>query len=134
NAAEIQMYLDAHNSFRAIYHAPALTWNNEMASKAQQWANNCDFNHSGGTLGPYGENLAAGTGSYSILDGIKAWTDEASSYDPNNPTFSHFTQVVWKSSTELGCAYQFCDGIFPASYGKARLVVCEYAVPGNVAG
>lgn len=38
-------------------------------------------------------------------------------YDPNNPVPSHFTQVVWKGTTQVGCAVQVCSGIFPASYG-----------------
>jgi hypothetical protein len=25
--------------------------------------------------------------------------------------------MVWKSTTQVGCAYQNCSGIFPASYG-----------------
>ncbi|KAF9525785.1 CAP domain-containing protein [Crepidotus variabilis] len=131
------MYLDAHNSFRAKYHAPALTWNATLASKALEWSSKCVFEHSGGKLGPYGENLAAGTGGYSIADGIKGWTDESSSYDPNNPTYSHFTQVVWKSTTELGCAYTMCpDGsIFKdGNYGPAKYIVCEYFKQGNVVG
>lgn len=85
-----------HNSFRAQHGASSMTWNNEMASKAQQWANGCVFKHSGGTLGPFGgkymtpvgflfqhfnslcvENLAAGTGtSYSADTGFGQWTAE----------------------------------------------------------
>jgi len=69
------------------------------------------------------ENLAAGTGGYTVTEGINAWTDEASDYDPNNPTYSHFTQVVWKSTTELGCAMVDCPAgsIFPAEYGVRTL-------------
>ena len=59
------------------------------------------------------------------------WYDEVKNYNYNNPVFSgstgHFTQVVWKSSTKLGC------GIGVASnnniYG-----VCNYSPPGNVQG
>lgn len=38
-------------------------------------------------------------------------------YDPNNPTYSHFTQVVWKSTTQLGCAVANCGAgtVFPSS-------------------
>ncbi|KAI0053289.1 PR-1-like protein [Auriscalpium vulgare] len=132
---DISQYLSAHNSFRAQHGASALSWSDNLAGKAQQWANNCVFQHSGGSLGPFGENLAAGTGSsYGISEAIKSWTDESSDYDPSNPVPSHFTQVVWKASTQVGCAVQSCDGIFAASFGKAKFFVCEYSPAGNVIG
>ncbi|KAF8807576.1 PR-1-like protein, partial [Phlegmacium glaucopus] len=135
SSADIQAYLTAHNSVRAQHGAVPLTWSDTMASKAQQWANGCVFQHSGGTLGPYGENIAAGTGSdYDIAAAIKSWTDEVSQYNPNNPDPSHFTQVVWKATTQLGCAVQTCNGIFPAMFGPAKYFVCEYFVQGNVIG
>jgi len=127
--------LTAHNSVRANHGAAALTWSDDLASKAQQWANGCKFQHSGGTLGRFGENLAAGTGSsYGISQAIKSWTDEVSEYDANNPQFSHFTQVVWKGSKQVGCAVQACDGIFSSQFGKAKYYVCEYFPAGNVIG
>ena len=65
------------------------------------------------------ENLAAGSGSYTVSDGIDAWNAEAKDYDPQNPTFSHFTQVVWKGTKEVGCAFVTCPpgSIFAASFG-----------------
>ena len=65
------------------------------------------------------ENLAAGTGQYTVTDGINAWTDEAKDYNPQNPAYSHFTQVVWKGTRELGCAIVTCPAgsIFPTTYG-----------------
>lgn len=104
-----------------------------MADKAQTWANKCVFEHSGGSLGPWGENLAAGTGDYTIANGILGWTNEVTAYNPNNPVASHFTQVVWKATTEIGCAVASCDNIF-AGYGAANFYVCEYSPPGNVGG
>lgn len=52
--ADIAGYLNSHNQFRAQHGARALAWDNNLAAKAQQWANRCQFKHSGGTLGPYG--------------------------------------------------------------------------------
>ncbi|KAL0957571.1 hypothetical protein HGRIS_001356 [Hohenbuehelia grisea] len=128
-------YLAAHNPFRAQHGAGGLSWSDDLAGKAQQWANNCKFQHSGGSLGPFGENLAAGTGNqYNIESAIKLWTNESKDYDPSNPNPSHFTQVVWKGSTQLGCAVANCDGIFDASFGKAKFFVCEYSAQGNVIG
>jgi len=46
--------LSAHNSFRAQHGASPLSWSDELAGKAQQWASACVFKHSGGSLGPFG--------------------------------------------------------------------------------
>jgi len=79
--------------------------------------------------------LAAGTGSsYDIAAAINSWAVEVSQYDPSNPQPSHFTQMVWKSTTQVGCAVALCNGIFPASYGEAQFYVCEYSPAGNVIG
>jgi len=135
SGSDIDQYLSAHNTVRAQHGAAALTWSDTLASAAQKWADGCVFKHSGGSLGPYGENLAAGTGgSYDIAAAIKSWTDEVSEYDSSNPQPSHFTQVVWKATTQVGCAVQSCDGIFDASFGKAKYYVCEYSPQGNVIG
>ena len=69
------------------------------------------------------ENLATGTGAYTVTNAIDDWMSESKDYDPNNPTYSHFTQVVWKSTTELGCAVITCPpgSTFPASWGVSTL-------------
>ena len=60
--------------------------------------------------------------------------------------------MVWKATTQLGCAVQNCNGIFPPEYGVrsaisvhnigthsydpqvAHYYVCEYYPAGNVLG
>lgn len=44
---------------------------------------------------------------------VNAWTSgERPKYDYNNPGFSsatgHFTQVVWRTSTTVGCGRALC--------------------------
>jgi uncharacterized protein YkwD len=58
---------------RAQHGASPLSWDNTLEAAAQKWANNCVFEHSGGKLGPFGENLAAGTVSLVIIQGIVGW-------------------------------------------------------------
>lgn len=134
SADDIATWLSDHNSVRSQHGADDLTWSDDLSAKAQQWANGCVFQHSMGALGPYGENLAAGTGNYTITDAVNDWVSEAPQYNPSNPVASHFTQVVWKSTTQLGCAVAACNGIFPSNYGVAQYYVCEYNPPGNVDG
>lgn len=55
-------------------------------------------------------------------------------FDPANPTFSDFTQIIWQSTTKLGCASAQCNGIFDPAFGEAAMYVCLYEPVGNVVG
>merc|ERR1719327_622481 len=58
------------------------------------------------------------------------WYSEIKDYDFSNPGFKpnvgHFTQVVWKSTTKLGCG--------TASDGPNVYVTCRYDPGGNMMG
>jgi len=119
--------LALHNSFRAKYGAPAMTWDATIAAGAQAYAETCASGHSG--VSGLGENLAWGTAT--LDQGIQLWLDEAADYNYNQPGFSsatgHFTQVVWKSSTKLGCGFAKCStGPYPT------MTVCRYSPEGNI--
>lgn len=123
----------AHNKVRAQHCAAPLTWSTKLAQVAQQWANTlrdqgCKFGHSGGS---YGENLAAGTTGAMDPEAVVAmWYDEVKGYSFQQPGFSmqtgHFTQVVWRSTTQVGCGMAQCNG--------NDIWVCEYDPPGNWEG
>lgn len=122
-----QDIIDYHNRVRAEHSAPALTWNQDLANYAQNYldGSQCNFAHSGG---PYGENIALG---YSPHEAMVAWYDEYQQYDYASGQFSsstgHFTQMVWKDTTEVGCATINCDGWGP-------YLACEYTPRGNIIG
>jgi len=133
---DISDYLFAHNSVRILHGAAPLVWDSDLAAGAQAWASACNFAHTDGVLSdePYGENLAAATGDFGIFAAVQSFLADEDSYDPSSPTFSDFTQAVWKDSTNLGCGYSTqCEGIFPGST-SATLHVCLYNPPGNVVG
>ncbi len=120
--------LKAHNALRAKHGVPALSWSGGLADTAQAWANRCVFEHSSNGLG---ENLAMGTsGRQSVGQFVEDWYNEIGAYDFANGGFSgdtgHFTQVVWKSTTELGCGVAQCSG--------NDLLVCNYSPAGNMEG
>ena len=131
--AEAQELLDHHNRYRAQHCAQPLTWSPKLAQAAQLWANTlkangCAFEHSGG---PTGENLAAGTsGALDAKATVAMWYDEIKGYSFKQPGFSmqtgHFTQVVWGSTTAVGCGKSQCKGL--------DVWVCEYDPPGNWEG
>ncbi|KAK3941442.1 CAP domain-containing protein [Diplogelasinospora grovesii] len=129
--------LNSTNFFRSEHNALALTYNVSLEGYATDYlgdgSNNtaCDFKHSGG---PYGENLAIGcSDAQSCVD---AWGNERAKYDFSNPNFSedtgHFTQLVWKNTTSVGCGRKLCNGADGTMSGW--YLVCEYYPRGNVIG
>ncbi|KAF5096239.1 hypothetical protein D0Z00_002849 [Geotrichum galactomycetum] len=131
--ANSQIAIDAvsnHNRLRALHGVPDVTWNRDLAKFAQDYlaSAQCNFAHSGG---PYGENLAIGYPNTAAS--IQAWYDEIKDYDFSKNEFSsntgHFTQVVWRDSTEIGCAEVDCGSGWGGPY-----LVCEYYARGNVIG
>ncbi|KAH9899635.1 CAP domain-containing protein [Cubamyces lactineus] len=132
--AVFHAYLDLHNIVRNLVNAPPLTWSDDLASKARSYAARCELKHSGGANGPVGENLAAATGTFDVNSAVKLFVQDARQFHTVPFTFSHFTQVIWKSTTQLGCGSALCDNIFPDQDGKATYHVCLYDPVGNVVG
>jgi uncharacterized protein YkwD len=103
--------LDAHNAKRHIHHSGNLSWNSTLYYYAQAYADKYDcsgvLKHSGG---PYGENLIAGTDLHTGADAVDAWYSEIRNYDwTTQSQYNHFTAMIWKSTTQLGCAYKNCQ-------------------------
>lgn len=130
-----QDFLNAHNTARAQVGVGPLTWDNTVAAYALNYTNSrigdCNLVHSGG---PYGENLAEGTGSFSGTDAVKLWVDEKVNYNYDTNTCAagkvcgHYTQVVWRNSVRLGCARVLCNN------GNWWFITCSYDPPGNYIG
>ncbi|KAI8094776.1 pathogenesis-related protein PRB1-2-like protein, partial [Thamnidium elegans] len=119
--------LNSHNNYRARHHVAGVRWNQDLANHAQGLSQTCVFGHS---VVSTGQNI--GMGYTSMEAAVDAWYDEVSNYDFNSGASSngqeilHFTQVVWKGTTEIGCGATSCsDGVF---------YVCNYGPPGNYQG
>ena len=128
-----QDYLNAHNTARAQVSVGPMTWNNTVAAYAQSYANkqigDCNLVHSNG---PYGENLAKGSGSFTGTAAVNLWVAEKPNYDYNSNSCvggecRHYTQVVWRNSVSLGCARAQCNNGW-------WFIICNYYPPGNYIG
>jgi len=65
-------------------------------------------------------------------DGCRKGIDPASGL---NYMCGHFTQVIWVTTTEVGCAVVDCPAGSPINpSGKVEYMVCQYAPGGNGAG
>ncbi|CAO3633518.1 unnamed protein product [Cunninghamella echinulata] len=106
---------------------PPLKWDASIARIAQRHTNKCTFQHSGEQ--GLGENIAMGYPSWNAV--IKDWYDEEKKYDYDNPGFNkkvgHFTAVIWRSTSKIGCAVTKCRN-------GSKLYSCNYKKPGNVQG
>ncbi|NEQ80745.1 MAG: hypothetical protein F6K26_10965 [Moorea sp. SIO2I5] len=130
-----QEVLNTHNKLREEIGVAPLRWSNQLASYAQEWANQLSqensFRHRPGINGSgAGENIAAGS---SVTQMLNLWAEEKDDYDYStntcrqNETCGHYTQMVWRNTTEVGC------GIAPhRTYGN--VIVCNYRPPGNYSG
>lgn len=130
---ESELILRLHNQFRAKHCVAPLKWSPALAQAAQRWAqlctpnpaNNTGFAHE--TNSPYGENLHGGP-TATATSAVESFYNEIQLYNFDNPVWSskvgHFTQLVWRQTTEIGAAKAVCNG--------KTFYVFKYKPPGNV--
>ncbi|XP_038638015.1 Golgi-associated plant pathogenesis-related protein 1-like [Scyliorhinus canicula] len=126
--------LQEHNRLRALHQAQPLKFNSDLSTQAQKWAEHLiDINSLQHSDTNYGENLWYKWSSDAKLptgtEVSETWYNEIKKYDFNDPSFKsgtgHFTQLVWKASTEVGAG---C-----ATDGKGTfMVVAVYKPAGNI--
>ncbi|XP_030370153.1 cysteine-rich venom protein latisemin [Scaptodrosophila lebanonensis] len=120
-----------------------IIWDDELAARAQQWADNCQFRHDPHrTINRFtmGQNLAIiwSTAPLEADDGdfpsrIQSWFNEVQKYsfgDAWSPKTGHYSQLVWGETSLVGCGFsEYKDA---SKYNK--LYVCNYGPGGNVVG
>ncbi|KZV23376.1 pathogenesis-related protein [Dorcoceras hygrometricum] len=128
-----QDYLKAHNAARSEVGVQPMTWDENVAAYAHEYASqnagDCELVHS---YGPYGENLAEGSVELTGTDAVSLWIGEKPNYDHASNSCTggvcgHYTQVVWNDSVRLGCGRVQCEN-------GGWYVSCNYDPPGNVEG
>ena len=152
NGVDAMCMLEEHNALRASVGASELRWSDALARQAATWAgklkkSGCAMQHSHAAR--IGENLywaSAKTASnrnktWSAPQSIKektvvaAWATEEPWYSrasnscnaPPGKSCGHYTQMVWGTTREIGCAKAVCDD-------NSQIWVCNYAPAGNVVG
>ncbi|XP_077985840.1 Golgi-associated plant pathogenesis-related protein 1-like [Glandiceps talaboti] len=142
--------LNSHNFYRCQHGiTQKMTLAADLNDFAQQWADHLaatdTFDHSsnrGSDPPERGENLWSGSDGalwteYDQFTGevpVQNWYSEIIywNYSTNHATpgksAGHFTQVVWKQSTELGCGVATTQ----KSWGPKFIVVCQYRQAGNI--
>jgi hypothetical protein len=134
--------LAAHNQVRAEAGVAPLAWDPALGDAAANYAVYLavtnSFQHSEQSRRPgTGENLWMGTrGAFSFEAMVGGWSSERKDFVPGVfPAVSragslakvgHYTQMVWPTTTRVGCAI--------ASNAANDYLVCRYSPAGNVVG
>ncbi|CAD0044789.1 unnamed protein product [Aureobasidium pullulans] len=141
-----QRVLVSHNVHRANHSASNLVWDNALASTAAKIASTCVYAHNTTTDGGgYGQNIAAGLAADNITAVITElfYNGEVSYFNglygqaqpdmSNFHNWGHFSQIVWKGTSKVGCATQYCPkGLANVGpYTPPYFTVCNYGPPGK---
>lgn len=130
-------FLVAHNTARGASGASNLKWDQGLARFASRWANirqsDCKMTHSGG---PYGENIFwyQRNENWSPRRVVAKWMDESANYDRMTNSCKagqmcgHYTQIIWRATTAVGCALTKCNN------DRGFIVICAYSPSGNYEG
>lgn len=133
--------LDAHNRERAAVGHPPLQWDPQLASAAASYgpvlASMRRLVHSPRETRPgQRENLAmAAHGTLTPEQLVNLWSREKLLLQPglfpavsrtgNWEDVAHYTQMVWPTTTRVGCAIFATDMDY---------LICRYSPPGNIDG
>lgn len=131
----------AHNAVRGQARVPPVAWDPQLARSAAAWAQQLAvtnrFEHSNRRARRgVGENLWMGSrGTYSPEYMVGQWASErhwfrAGYFPAVGPrgwyAVSHYTQIVWPTTTRIGCAI--------VTNARHDVLVCHYAPAGNIDG
>jgi hypothetical protein len=126
SAQDTNSWLRNTNLYRCMHNVSNVTWSVPAAISAQTYADSLtSLKHSNSykeapPAGPAGENLAMGYPD--IKSVVEAWYNEVKCCGSfpgcSNPTCvsGHFTALIWKGVTEIGCGINT----------RLKIYVCRY--------
>jgi hypothetical protein len=135
--------MQAQKRARTAYGLAPLVWDNALVASARSYAgvlareNRVAHDPQSGVFIRQGENLWKGTrGAFDYATMVADWIDERKNFKTGLfpdvsgkehwTIVSHFTQIVWPTTTRLGCAID--------SNARDDYLVCRYLPAGNVSG
>ncbi|XP_048825507.1 C-type lectin domain family 18 member A-like [Brienomyrus brachyistius] len=113
-----------------------MVWSKKLALLAQERAESChpDPAHWDPMSNHVGWNAQrSAPGAASISEVIDSWFQEGQDYDylsgqcQGNRTCSHYTQLVWATSSQVGCVQRLCT----SGSSQWELFICAYSPGGN---
>ncbi|KAG8437536.1 hypothetical protein GDO86_008301 [Hymenochirus boettgeri] len=149
--------IELHNKLRGQVYPSAsnmeyMTWDDELERSSEAWAHECIWEHGpAGLLMSIGQNLAVHWGRYrSPANQVQSWYDEVKDYTYpypheckpycpercSGPMCTHYTQIVWATTTKVGCAVNVCKrmNVWGDIWENAVYLVCNYSPKGNWIG
>lgn len=159
-ATDAEKWVAAHNKVRCMHGSPDVVWSSDVAASAQLWANSLSsMQHSDSysiapPAGPAGENLAMGYGSLEQV--VTGWWDEHQVCSQGYPggcqtgpscsessqctgsycsqgkcATGHFTALIWKGVTKIGCGINAAKKIYVCRYWSGDSKSCNTANMGG---
>ncbi|MED6138223.1 hypothetical protein PIB30_072210 [Stylosanthes scabra] len=130
-------YLAVHNAARQNVGVRLLRWDPHLEEEAHHFLNKHKVDCMMGVPLAYvsiGRNIALKLGankSFSGFDAVKTWVAQKIYYNHKSNSCvggecGGYTQVVWETTTHVGCARVLCNN------NAGTIVCCAYLPPGNI--
>ena len=106
--------MESHNKERANYHDKKVTWSNDLAAKATDLNQGCEFKHKSTGENLYWTSVNNVEDGKAFVQAVNAWAGERQDMDKQGskllnsfyssqggPVWGHYTQVIWGKTKQV---------------------------------